>query len=483
MTQAPQQKVPMDCQREREGAVRPHDLFADRLMLAVVWGLCTMCIALSGVNFTWSTALFAGLSLALIPNLVWFIARGTLLSRATFAAAGMGLVTLQIHQVHGMIELHFGVFVLLAILLVYRDWRVIAVGATVIAVLHLLFDYLQIAGTGVYCFVRPGVGIVLIHAGYVVVESLVLGYLAVVPRRQVVQAEELDWLVTRMRGADGAVDLSQPPHPVQSAAGSQLVASLGRVRGVMTAVLGSADVVAASAREISSDNSDLAHQVHNQLGVLHHAAEALDKIVAGLARRTQRVGETRQIVEAAAGSARTSGETMAHLVTLMSRINASAARVMEINEVIDAIAFQTNILALNAAVEAARAGEHGKGFAVVASEVRSLAQRCAASARDVAQTVGQVVEQMKQGAQLAAHAGVAVTEVIAACDTSRRAMDDIVEAAARQSQDVADVGAAVSGINDLARTQADLMAKHEETARQLDEQADQLFASLRSFAL
>lgn len=452
-------------------------------MLCVIGGLFVMCLALSEVNFTMSSALMAGLPLIAISAFAWIFSRGKLLSRATFASAGMGLVTLQIHQAQGMVELHFGVFVFLAILLVYRDWRVIAIGAIVIAVLHLLFDYLQIAGAGVYCFTKPGLSIVLIHAGYVVVESLVLGYLAVVLQRQVRQADELDRLVTRMRRADGTVDLSHPVSPVHSAAGEELLVSVKRVRDVMTAVLGSADVVAASAREISSDNGQLASQVKDQLGVLHHAAECLDKIVAGLARRTQRVGETRQIVEAAAGSARTSSETMQELVALMARISASTERVMEINKVIDSIAFQTNILALNAAVEAARAGEHGKGFAVVASEVRGLAQRSAASARDVAQTVGEVVNYMAQGGQLATHAGTAVTEVIAAFDTSRQAMDDIVEAASRQSKDVADVAAAVSGINDLAHTQADLMRKHEQTAQQLDEQARQLFASLGAFTV
>ncbi len=66
----------------------------------------------------------------------------------------------------------------------------------------------------------------------------------------------------------------------------------------------------------------------------------------------------------------------------MSDINASSDRVSNVTEVIEEIAFQTNILALNAAVQAARAGETGVGFAVIADELRKFAQQCAQAARD-----------------------------------------------------------------------------------------------------
>jgi methyl-accepting chemotaxis protein-2 (aspartate sensor receptor) len=94
------------------------------------------------------------------------------------------------------------------------------------------------------------------------------------------------------------------------------------------------------------------------------------------------------------------GEMMKQVTSKMRLINETSNRMSDIIDLIDAIAFQTNILALNAAVEAARAGEHGRGFAVVAGEVRQLAQKSASSASEIRELIESSTSQTQDGMNL-----------------------------------------------------------------------------------
>jgi methyl-accepting chemotaxis protein len=152
---------------------------ADRLLLWVLTALLAVSFALAPWQHTWPEALIIGLPAWLVCTwLVWAYG-GALVTRCAIAAALMVFAALQIHQAHGMIEVHFSIFVLLAFLLFYRDWIPLVVAAGVIAVLHLALDVLQRAGQPVWVFAaRGGIGIVLLHAVFVVVETALLVWMA-----------------------------------------------------------------------------------------------------------------------------------------------------------------------------------------------------------------------------------------------------------------------------------------------------------------
>ena len=141
------------------------------LAVAVLYGLIALWI---GSEFG-QLGTAAGVSAVLLGlgAGAFLIAPNSLLSRCVLAAVTMCFVALHIQLALGMTEFHFGVFVTLAVLLTYRDWRPILLAAGLIAVHHVVFDRMQMAGAGVYCLPQANFPKVLIHAGYVVLQTLV----------------------------------------------------------------------------------------------------------------------------------------------------------------------------------------------------------------------------------------------------------------------------------------------------------------------
>ena len=177
------------------------------------------------------------------------------------------------------------------------------------------------------------------------------------------------------------------------------------------------------------------------------------------------------------------GDVVAQVVSTMHNINGSSQKIADIIGVIDGIAFQTNILALNAAVEAARAGEQGRGFAVVASEVRSLAGRSADAAKEIKQLIQASVERVEQGSQLVDKAGTTMAEIVSAIGRVTDIMGEISAASREQSQGVAQVGEAVTQMDQTTQQNAALVEESAAAADSLQRQAKALVDSVAIFQL
>ena len=457
---------------------------ADRIMLYILWGLLVLSLVLSGLHNTLKWALMVGLPAAALPSVLVYFFSGERLTRYTIAAALMIFSALHIHQVAGMTEVHFGIFVLLAFLLCYRDWSVIAVAAGVIAVHHFTFDYLQELGYGVLCLVKPGIEIVLIHAAYVIVESCVLVYLAVILHREALQAAELTAAVSALTGGGTAlIDLSGPVVNAQSASGIALQQAVDVITRAMTRVRAGIEQVVAAANQISAANGDLAARTEDQATSLSETASAMSQLTSAVQHNNENAQHASDLARAASIVAIRGGDVVLQVVDTMSSIDASSKKIVDIISVIDGIAFQTNILALNAAVEAARAGEQGRGFAVVAAEVRSLAQRSAAAAKEIKILIGDSVDKVEAGTKLVSDAGQRMGETVDSIKRVSQIMEQIMGASKEQSAGIGQVNQAVVQMDRVTQKNATLVAEAAVTAHSLQDLAGQLIQIVSVFRL
>jgi len=97
------------------------------------------------------------------------------ITRHVFAIATMIFAALHIHQANGLIEVHFEIFILMAFLIIYQDWRVFITAVLVIATHHVSFYVLQTNNVGVFIFDqdRLAVSTVIIHALYAIAEAII----------------------------------------------------------------------------------------------------------------------------------------------------------------------------------------------------------------------------------------------------------------------------------------------------------------------
>jgi methyl-accepting chemotaxis protein len=177
------------------------------------------------------------------------------------------------------------------------------------------------------------------------------------------------------------------------------------------------------------------------------------------------------------------GEVVGQVISTMHGIATSSRKIAEIINVIDSIAFQTNILALNAAVEAARAGDHGRGFAVVAGEVRSLAQRTAQSAREIKGLISTSAEQVVQGSALVNAAGQAIDNIVAQVGRVTALIEQIAGTASEQATSMGEVTRGIESLDRMTGENALLVQDRSAAAESLRAQAQYLVAAVQVFKL
>ncbi|MHA0864182.1 methyl-accepting chemotaxis protein [Enterobacter wuhouensis] len=455
---------------------------ADRLMLGLIWAMWAVSLGVGYMNENLTQGATIGTALACLATLASLVFPGTLLLRLVFAFVLMAFSALLIQLGEGETEYHFSVFVLLSALLAWRDWRPLLAGAAVIALHHLIFNYLQENDLyGVVVFMHTGFHMVVFHGLFVVVQTAILILLAVRMEQDARSASEVSRLAGVINRVPGYLTLAVDGESAHSSFARTFSLTLGTMRSTLEQVSTSVGQLLEASRTLRQRNSALSERTDRQASSLATAASAMAQLSAVATETSQKATQVSEMALSASEVAGQGGNNIAQAIAAMEQIREESRRIVTILELIDGIAFQTNILSLNASVEAARAGEHGKGFAVVASEVRMLAQRSEGAAKDIRQLLATSEATTQHGVEQVEQAGLTMKSIIEGIDGLRSLLDELSNMSEQQRASIAQMNGSIASIDASVQENVQHVAQTLQVAEQQQQQTGQLKEAIAVF--
>lgn len=260
-----------------------------------------------------------------------------------------------------------------------------------------------------------------------------------------------------------------------------LAAMQSQLRDIVSQVRANGYLISDGAREIARGNVDLSSRTEQQAAALEQTASSIEEFTSTVRQNASNAEKARDVTNEATGITEQGGSEMQDVVSSMKEISAKANEIFSIIELIDGIAFQTNILALNASVEAARAGEHGRGFAVVAGEVRSLANRSADASGEIKALIETVSERIQSGSKVADNAGRTISNAVTRIREANQFVDEIATASNEQRQGIEQINTAISEMDSVTQQNAALVEQSAASSSTLEHQSGDLVALVERF--
>ncbi|NLC34918.1 MAG: HAMP domain-containing protein [Alcaligenaceae bacterium] len=248
-------------------------------------------------------------------------------------------------------------------------------------------------------------------------------------------------------------------------------------------IVSGANSVSTAADEVAHGTQDLSARTEQQAAALEQTSAGSEELNSTVLQNADNAAEVDRMAIATSQLAERGGVVTNNAVTTMEEIRQASEKIGEIVNIIDGIAFQTNILALNAAVEAARAGEAGKGFAVVAGEVRALAQRSASAAQEIKQVIQESVDGIRKGSEEVSEVGVAMNEIVESFRHMTTLIGEIANASKEQALGLQQINEAVNHMDSTTQRNAMLVESTLHTSELLQREAGTFRSLVSTFRL
>lgn len=190
----------------------------------------------------------------------------------------------------------------------------------------------------------------------------------------------------------------------------------------------------------------------------------------------------------------------AQILETSKRLKRLGERSQEIGDIVvfmRDIAERTNLLALNASIQATLAGEEGRGFAIIAEQVQHLAERSHQATRQIENLVSgiqgdthEAIHSMEQstslvvnGADLAQHAGLALSEIEQVSGELAKMIESIAHIATEEANSASSVAKTMQAMQEASHRSAKGVADTATSIGKLSSQAKELRHSVAGFKL
>ncbi|HLD23053.1 MAG TPA: methyl-accepting chemotaxis protein, partial [Sulfuricurvum sp.] len=210
------------------------------------------------------------------------------------------------------------------------------------------------------------------------------------------------------------------------------------------------------ASTLSNASNNLSASSNTQASSLEETAAAIEELTSNIAANSQKASEMASLAHEAQTAASEGKNLSNTTVAAMKEISHATQSINDAVDIIENIAFQTNILSLNAAVEAATAGDAGKGFAVVAQEVRNLANRSAEAAQQIKHLAELANTKSTDGLQVSENMMKGLDVINQKIMMTTQLVQDVASGSREQMAGINQINSAVAQLDQMTQQNASL---------------------------
>ena len=446
-----------------------------------------MTILIGFLTDTFMLGLVVGAMILALPLILFKAAKEAAYTKHVAVVASQLFAALHIQQTMGATYMHFEIFAVMAVTTVYRDWTVVLSSVLFVAVHHIGFYALQLAGTPAVIFEAQYMTlyILAIHAFFAIAEGAVLGVLSLQSFKDGYSSFQLTEAIEKIMKKEGYFNINiKTTSETKSLKQFQaLISGFSNAIEKAKEVSSNLDTVAGEVERLSFEVKQASLDTSGRVSTIAAATEEMTVNNAAVSERALAVDNLSREAMASSKLAKQGVEESnsevnmltEELIQTSSTISNLAEKCLQIENVmasIKAISEQTNLLALNAAIESARAGEHGRGFAVVADEVRQLAMRTKSNAEEISGITASLLNESNLSVENMQHCLTKSEKVASSSKSVKEIIETVVCNITSVSDNISSVSIAIKeqslASNEISNTTNVL----ETTSRSLSQNAD-----------